>query len=294
MGKLKALLLLFLLSGIAVPARAQGSALPDQAYISGVIGHPQTYTLSCESRSAVDWAAYWGVDIGETRFLERLPRSDNPNQGFVGNPNDIWGYVPPASYGVHAKPVARLLRDYGLDAHAGNGLSWDELRSEIAAGRPVIVWVIGSIWRGMPREYETRSGEVVRVANNEHTMILIGYDENSVQLVDALTGYTLTHSIENFLTSWSVLGNMAVLGAGSGEKQGSGDQETSASQDTYTVQRGDTLSKLGTRWDIDWQDLAAWNQINYPYLIFPGQTLILRGDEDQANSGANSSAKTYT
>ena len=292
MGKLKAFLLLLLLSGIALPARAQDSTLPDRAYISGVNGYPQSYTLSCESRSAVDWAAYWGVDISETQFLERLPRSDNPNQGFVGNPNEPWGYIPPASYGVHAKPVARLLRDYGLDAHAGTGVSWDELRSEIAGGRPVIVWVIGSIWRGTPREYETRSGNVIRVANNEHTMILVGYDQTSVQLVDALTGYTLTHSIENFLTSWSVLGNMAILGAGSGDRQN--EPETSASQDAYTVQRGDTLSKLGTRWGIAWQDLAAWNQISYPYLIFPGQTLTLSGQQLVTVPATNSNASNYT
>ncbi|MEX2142964.1 MAG: LysM peptidoglycan-binding domain-containing protein [Anaerolineales bacterium] len=262
----------------AVRAQAE---IPNQAYISGVNGHAQTFSLSCESRSAADWAAYWGVSINESVFIDQLPRSDNPNEGFVGNPNDPWGYIPPSSYGVHAEPVARLLRDYGLDAHAGIGLSWDEARNEVAAGRPVIVWIIGSIWSETPKEYETQGGQTVTVANNEHTMILIGYDESRVHLVDALTGYTVTHPLKNFLNSWAVLGNMAVVGEGSGETPGANTDQGDPNS-AYTVQRGDTLNKVANRFGLAWPDLAAWNNISYPYLIYPGQTLLLNG-EAQAN-----------
>ncbi|MEX2160588.1 MAG: LysM peptidoglycan-binding domain-containing protein [Anaerolineales bacterium] len=276
-------------------SRAQARAIPDQAYISGVAGHAQAYSLSCESRSAADWAAYWGVYIDETDFLNRLPRSDNPNLGFVGDPDDPWGYIPPASYGAHAEPVANLLRAYGLDAHAGLGLSWDEVRSEVAAGRPVIVWVIGSIWSGEAKQYETEDGEVVTVANNEHTMILIGYDESRVHLVDALTGYTVTHPLQNFLNSWGVLGNMAVVGEGSGEE--TDDQEAEATNgDAYIVQPGDTLNKVAARFELYWPDLAAWNDIGYPYLIYPGQNLVLSGEpaEPVAEQPVENERDTYT
>lgn len=256
---------------------ASAKQIPDQAYISGFAGHAQAYSLSCESRSAADWAAYWGVYIDETEFLNALPRSDDPNKGFVGDPNGAWGYIPPSAYGVHADPVAELLREYGLDAHAGTGLTWDELRAEVAEGRPVIVWVIGSIWAGTPRDYETDDGDVVTVANNQHTMVLIGYDENRVHLVDALTGYTITHTLENFLTSWAVLGNMAVVGEGSGQLPNADDGET-PSGSSYTVQPGDTLNKVAARFDLFWPDLAALNDIGYPYIIYPGQVLIISGE----------------
>lgn len=277
------------------PARAQGNDLPEQAYISGVIGHAQIFSLSCESRSAADWAAFWGVEINEVEFLNRLPRSDNPNEGFVGDPNDPWGYIPPNSYGVHAEPVANALRSYGLDAHAGIGLSWEEIQAEVAAGRPVIVWVIGSIWTGSAKEYETEDGQTVRVANNEHTMILIGYDETRVHLVDALTGYTLTHTLENFLNSWGVLGNMAIVGAGSGENPNKQDaeQETSG-ENTYTVQPGDTLNKVAQRLDYSWEDLAAWNNISYPFLIYPGQVLLTSETIIDEPLEPTSSGETYT
>jgi uncharacterized protein YvpB len=86
------------------------------------------------------------VSIGETEFLDALPRSDNPESGFVGNPNDSWGYIPPHGYGVHADPVAETLQQFGLEADARRGLGWDDLREEINAGRPVIVWIIGQMW----------------------------------------------------------------------------------------------------------------------------------------------------
>ncbi len=113
---------------------AQGNAIPDSAYISGLTGHPQGYNLSCESRSAADLAAFWGLSIGETEFLQALPHSDNPETGFVGNPNEAWGFLPPHGYGVHASPVADVLKSYGLEAIGLSNLSWDDLRGEISAG----------------------------------------------------------------------------------------------------------------------------------------------------------------
>ncbi|MGW8250240.1 MAG: C39 family peptidase [Anaerolineales bacterium] len=162
------------------PTLALAQSIPERAAVSGLVGYPQRFTLSCESRSAVDWAGYWGVNIREKKFLNSLPRTDNPDTGFVGNPNGEWGSLPPNSYGVHAEPVAALLRAYGLQAEAISGLSWDELRAEIAAGHPVIVWVIGQMWRGSPQRYTPSDGQTTTVARYEHTMILVGYDPQRV------------------------------------------------------------------------------------------------------------------
>ena len=41
------------------------------------------------------------------------------------------------------------------------------------------------------------------------------------------------------------------------------------------VQRGDTLYGLAFRNGIDFRDLAAWNNIGVPYVIYPGQSLRL-------------------
>jgi len=70
------------------------------------LGYAQLYTLDCESRSAVDWAAYLGYSINEQGFLDSLPKTDNPETGFVGDYTGPNGNIPPLSYGVHAAPVA--------------------------------------------------------------------------------------------------------------------------------------------------------------------------------------------
>jgi uncharacterized protein YvpB len=185
------------------------SSLPSEAHIDGFYGNAQWFNLDCEARSAVDLAAYYGISINEMDFLERLPRSDNPEKGFVGDYQDPKGEIPPASYGVHAGPVADLLREFGLQVEAKKGLTWKSIRKEISAGRPVMVWVINNTLPGYAVEYTSSDGETSQVASFEHTVIIIGYDPNYVTIQDGGSVYQRT--ISQFLDSWGVLGNMAVL-----------------------------------------------------------------------------------
>jgi uncharacterized protein YvpB len=254
---------------------------PASASVSGVTGHPQGYSLSCEARSAVDLLAFWGISASEDDFLSQLPSSDNPDRGFVGNVNDMWGSIPPHSYGVHAEPVAALLQAYGLAAEAHRDLSWDDLRAEIAAGRPAIVWVIGQMWPGTPRSYTDEEDHNTIVASFEHTMILTGYDESYVYVVDAFSGLNETFGLQAFQDSWSVLGNMVVTGQKSGSEAVQDPQaQTYYAGATYTVQGGDYLTALAGRFGTTWQELAAANNIIYPYTIYPGQMLVVPGGED--------------
>jgi uncharacterized protein YvpB len=173
------------------------------------VGHKQTKPLSCEARSAVDWAAYFGLVIDEIEFLQRLPVSDNPETGFVGEPEGEWGQMPPAAYGVHAEPVAALLRAYGVNAQAQRGLTWSDLQAEILAGRPVIVWVTGHVSPGTPENYTAADGQTVTVARFEHTVMVSGYTENYAIILDGASTYP--RSIDTFLNSWGVLGNMGIV-----------------------------------------------------------------------------------
>lgn len=45
--------------------------------------------------------------------------------------------------------------------------------------------------------------------------------------------------------------------------------------DSYTVRKGDTLSGVAARFDLNWRRIASINQISNPDLIFPGQVLKL-------------------
>ena len=53
----------------------------------------------------------------------------------------------------------------------------------------------------------------------------------------------------------------------------------------YVVRAGDTLYEIATRYGVDSRDLAKWDGISNPELIYPGQRLRL-----SAPSGASRSA----
>lgn len=189
-------------------------SLPASASISGMSGQDQQLELDCESRAAVDWAEHFGFSIGEIDFLNNLPRSNDPEAGFVGNPNGGWGNIPPNDYGVHAPPVAALLRNYGLPAQGFHSLTWDDLRAEIAGGDPAIVWIIGgsnySLVNGTPHFYTSAStGLTTIVAPWEHTVILTGYTPTTVTILNGSQFVNIP--LNQFLDSWSVLDFMAVL-----------------------------------------------------------------------------------
>lgn len=50
-----------------------------------------------------------------------------------------------------------------------------------------------------------------------------------------------------------------------------------AAQNTYTVQSGDNLSKIGTKYGVSWQKIfdANRDKLDDPDKIFPGQELVI-------------------
>jgi subtilisin-like proprotein convertase family protein/uncharacterized protein YvpB len=163
--------------------------LPSSAYVSGMSGQDQQLNLDCESRSAVDWARYYGFNIDELDFLYNLTGSDDPETGFVGDPDGTWGFMPPDDYGVHAPPIATLLADYGLSATSYRSLRWDDIRAEISSGNPAIVWIIGgysyNLVNGIPHFYTASfTGNTTIVAPHEHTVIVVGYSPSDVTVLN--------------------------------------------------------------------------------------------------------------
>jgi uncharacterized protein YvpB len=201
-----------------IPTPLPPTGLSKQAQINGVSGQSQGLPLDCESRSAVDWANYFGAGINEYEFFYGIPKSDNPNQGFVGNVYGTWGQIPPLPYGVHAEPIAKRLRQYGIPADAQQYLTWNHLKAELSSSRPVIVWILGSfssridydyVVNGIPEYYQSQDGTLSTVARYEHTVVLTGYTQDSVSYLNGGTIYK--KDLKQFLESWSALGNMAIV-----------------------------------------------------------------------------------
>jgi LysM repeat protein len=243
----------------------------------------------------VDWAAYWGVAIAERAFFQQLPKTDDPETGFVGSVYDAPGLLPPRGYGVYAEPVAALLRANGLQAEAQTGASSGQLESEIASGRPVIVWFLYGFQVRAPVRLTASDGQTYPAARFEHTGILIGYDPGSFTLVEAFSGRVERVRRDTFLASWAVLGNQAVFGSRSaGPTAAKSSSASPASQTrapsnplpqnavvptspggTYLVRRGDTLTGIARRYGLSWTSLASLNRIDWPYTLYPGQRLLL-------------------
>jgi uncharacterized protein YvpB len=199
---------------------SDGAQLPPSVFVEGVTGHRQEHNLSCESRSATDLAAFWEVMFDEDDFFRRLPKSDNPHRGFLGDVDLPAGTMPPAGYGVYVGPIAATLRSFGLDAQARREWSLDDLKEELAAGRPAIVWATYDMQLPGVETWVSSDGETSVVVKWQHTFIAIGYDEEGLYLVDAYDGVAKVFSYEAFMPAWDQLGRMAVTVGGPATQSG--------------------------------------------------------------------------
>lgn len=188
----------------------QGTGARDGEIRIEVEGRAQRRSLSCESRSAADLAGWYGRPLGEEDVLQALPRSDNPDHGFVGDVDGPGGGLPPDGYGVHEQPVADVLVRHGVPVVASRGrpLAW--LLAELQAGRPVIVWATASL--DAPRALTRRdaAGRPYDVVPFEHTFLAVGFTPTRVRLLDPATGRVREVARDRFDASWAVLGRRAV------------------------------------------------------------------------------------
>lgn len=194
---------------VLTPQASPTLDFPRDHYIINIRGHKQYFPLGCETSAAKDWSNYFNKDFNEFEFQYRLPLSDNPDFGFVGDVNSPWGQVPPYGYGVYAGPIADLLSAYGITAHAYKGYSLEQVKYKIAQDIPVIAWVIGNVVGGVPTEYTDHEGNKTVVAAYEHVVIVTGYSTTHIRYMSNGKFYDTPNHV--FLNSWAVLGNMVVV-----------------------------------------------------------------------------------
>lgn len=65
-------------------------------------------------------------------------------------------------------------------------------------------------------------------------------------------------------------------------------------QTSYTVQSGDTLFAIAWYTGNDYQDIAKWNKLAPPYVIYPGQSLHLQPNLNDLNPLSNVKKSTGT
>jgi len=203
------------LAALAISGAAGGCAArsPGDRAAERLVGHVQSRRLTCESRSAADLLAFHGLGGGEADVFARLPRSDNPDLGFVGDPDGPTGRLPPEGYGVHAEPLARALRALGLDATAGLR-DYDWLVEETRAGRPVIVWVTGSCEPSEVTPGLDAARRPYRAVRGEHTMLVVAADGAGVTVVDPAEGARRRFARDEFESAWRLFDRVVVSATG--------------------------------------------------------------------------------
>src|SRR5262245_64882487 len=59
----------------------------------------------------------------------------------------------------------------------------------------------------------------------------------------------------------------------------------------YTVREGDTLYSIAFKHGLDYHDVARWNHIDNPALIYPGRRLVLYPQGKVATAATKPAAK---
>lgn len=187
-------------------AKAADPEIPTSARIPDMPVFAQQHYLSCEYSAARAAAARWGVSLSESDFISNIPTNADPHLGFRGYIDGDWGST--SSYGIYAEPIALFLATRGLQTK----LLWDgveQVKQEVALGRPVLVWVVGGMGYSTPFE-ASANGNSFLMMPYEHSMTVYGYDENGVYVADPGFGTYDYYSWAAFERSWGYLGNMAM------------------------------------------------------------------------------------
>ncbi|MFI9365673.1 C39 family peptidase [Kitasatospora sp. NPDC053057] len=190
---------------------------------TGVPYYHQQLNDDCEAASLRMVLAARGVQADDQQILDRIgvdrahpefghsgPRSGDPYRAFVGDPDG--SETAGTGYGVYSPPVAGAARSYGLTVlQDGEGVSVQQLKDQLAAGHPAIVWV-DYLWRHLATTtYTAYDGRSVPYAGPaEHTVVVTGFSGGRVSVNDPARGRT-TVSEQDFADGYATYGQMAVV-----------------------------------------------------------------------------------
>ncbi|WP_379971244.1 C39 family peptidase [Ectobacillus sp. sgz5001026] len=196
-----------------------GSA-KEHAMIEGVPFIQQLPELrrGCEVTSLTMLLQYNGIQTDKMKLakeIERVPFKQNqihgnPNDGFVG---DIYSTSNPG-YGVYHKPIYRLAQTYAPNKVMDlTGRDIADIYKSVSMGSPV--WVItNTTFEPLPdSEFETwstKDGDV-KITYHEHSVVIVGYDNNNVYVQDPLAdGPKSAIPRDNFEKAWEQMGKQAI------------------------------------------------------------------------------------
>jgi len=97
---------------------------------------PQLPT-GCEITATTMMLKYAGAKVTKMSLAKEMPRSSNPNKGFVGSPYSRSGWW------IYPKGLMKTVRRHIGSAKDMTGASFKQMKTQINRGHPVVIWVAG-------------------------------------------------------------------------------------------------------------------------------------------------------
>ncbi|WP_088004951.1 C39 family peptidase [Bacillus mycoides] len=172
----------------------------------------------CEVTSLAMMLQYAGVSVDKMKLANEIKKVNfmedgvrgNPNEGFVGN---IYTFSE-SGYGVYHEPLFQLAKKYLPNKAVDlTGKSIEEIYKSVKAGHPVVM-ITNATYAPLDEDefttWETNSGDV-SITYNEHCVVLVGYDKESVYIRDPLDD-SLDVKVPRgkFEQAWVQMGSQAI------------------------------------------------------------------------------------
>lgn len=192
------------------------------------VSQAPSYPTGCEAASCTQLLKYYGYSITLDDMVDTIPRKSiyvvngkrygpDINEYFVGNPAGGYTSSDPG-YGAFSPCVTKALQT-AINERGGkhtatkiSGCSFDTLLSHISKGRPAIVWAtyLMQVPSTVNSWYITETGKYFEYPRGTHVMVLTGYSDSTVTIVDPYEG-TVVFDIDTFEARWNLLGKQAIV-----------------------------------------------------------------------------------
>ncbi len=170
----------------------------------------------CEVTSIAMLLNYYGINVDKQSLAEEISKASlpslkngrvegySPNEYFIGNPTDS------KSFGVFHKPVHRLISQY-IDAEDITGCEFSQVIERVKNGHPVMAWITRDL---LDVEYLVSwyvGEELFWWPKNEHTVVIVGIEENNIIINDPYGGEKRIYDLNEFKRIWEDMGSQAIF-----------------------------------------------------------------------------------
>lgn len=176
------------------------------------------YPNGCESIALYNLLRYYKIEVSPNQIVESLKKGDgpywknnqlyggNPEIEFVGDPRDSHGY------GVYQKPIMNVANYYKTGMIDYTGHSLNDVLDLVKENIPVQVWTsinnqdtkLCSSWIYVP------TGEKINWICNLHSVVIVGFNSNSIFVSDSYTGNIETYNRSQFEKMFNLFGKRAI------------------------------------------------------------------------------------